>query len=89
MILDRVETVEGSAYWVGYLVNGDADGLDEADSDLADKWLERVQGAASAALVVDVGEPYFSWGYGRATGADCAGGDLVEYQVLIYREDSK
>ncbi len=88
LILDRVETVEGSAYWAGYLINGEADGLSDAESDLADRWLERVQGDAPAVSVVDVGESYFSWGYGRVTGADCDGGDLVEYQVLIYREDA-
>jgi hypothetical protein len=66
----------GAAYWASYLINGDASGMSDEERRLADAWLARVGGE-----VVDCGEPFFTWSYGLHTGADCAGGDVVEYTI--------
>ena len=65
-------TIQGSAYWASYLINGDASGLSDSELATCDAWL--VQNALERREFVDVGEPYFSWSYGLHTGADCQGG---------------
>lgn len=72
-------TMPASAYWASYLVNSDASGLTDEELALADAWLTR-QGLETADFWF-VEEPYFSWSYGLHTGAECAGGDLLDYQV--------
>jgi len=79
----RTETAAGSAYWASYFINGDDSGLDDAEIALADAWLES-QGDCDITLDSDA-EPYFSWGYGRETGADCAGGDLLDYTLIFQK----
>lgn len=76
-------TIQGSAHWASYLVNGDASGLTDSELAVCDAWL--VQNALEHAPIVDCGEPYFSWSYGLHTSADCQGGDLVEYTYLAPR----
>jgi hypothetical protein len=73
----RFETAKGSAYWASYLINGDASGINPEEQALADAWLEREGGS----VVSCEDEPFFSWFYGFHTGADCQGGDLLEYTM--------
>lgn len=77
----KLQTVKASAYWASYLINNDASGLSDEELALADAWLA-INGFEHAEFV-DVSEPFFSWFYGFHTGANCQGGDLAEYQVLV------
>jgi hypothetical protein len=73
------ETHAASAYWASYFVNKDASGLDDAELALADAWL--TQRGLEHADFWFTDEPYFSWSYGFHTGANCQGGDLLDYTV--------
>lgn len=77
----ETRTAIGAAYWASYLINGDSSGLTDDEIKLCDAWCERE--LAPVEQVCDCGEPYFSWSYGLYTGADCRGGDLVEYTVIF------
>lgn len=79
----KVTTATGAASWASYFVNCDESGLIDEERALADAWLAR----QAPWYVVDVerdddGEaidPRFTWSFGLHTGADCAGGDVVDY----------
>ena len=75
-----MRTVEGSAYWATYLINGDASGMTDDETTECDRWCERE--LADNEDIVDCGEPFFSWSYGWHTGSKYAGGDLVKYTVI-------
>jgi len=77
-------TIKGAAYWASYIINGDASSLDPAEQALCDAWLARE--LMDGETIVDCAEEsHFSWSYGLHTGADCRGGDLLEYTVLSVR----
>jgi hypothetical protein len=78
------EIIAASAYWASYLCNNDASGLTDAELATADAWLV-AHGLERADFWFD-SEPYFSWSYGFHTGADCRGGDLLDYIVTRRRE---
>jgi hypothetical protein len=81
-----VETFTGAAYWASYLVNGDASGLEPNEKALADAWLARIAPYRPACTVDDEdgnpAESRFTWHYAMHTGADCQGGDVLDYVCL-------
>ena len=77
----KVRTIKGAAYWAPYLINGDASGMEDNEIALCDAWHER-ELEPGECIVSCSDEAEFSWAYGLHTGADCAGGDLLEYTVL-------
>jgi len=77
----QVRTLTGAAYWASYLINGDASGLEPAEKALCDAWLQRELETGEAIVSCD-DESRFSWSYDLHTGADCRGGDVLDYTVL-------
>jgi len=79
----EVDEATGAAHWASYLVNGDASGLSAEERALCDAWQEKLK----PWYVVDVArdasgegiEARFTWSYSLHTGADCAGGDVLDY----------
>ena len=74
----------GAAHWASYLVNGDSSGLDPQEIELADKWAAALAPAYVVAIAdcEETGQsqdPRFTWHYALHTGADCAGGEVVDY----------
>ena len=79
--MSETRTVTGAAYWASYLINGDSSGLEPAEKALCDAWLARELEPGEDVVSCD-DESRFSWSYGLYTGADCAGGDLLDYTVV-------
>jgi hypothetical protein len=79
--MTEVRKILGAAHWASYLINGDASGLMPEEKELCDAWLARELGSGED-IVSCEDESHFSWNYGLYTGADCAGGDLLEYMVI-------
>ena len=73
-------TIIGSAHWATFLVNGDESGFSDHERNLCLAWLDRE--LLPHEIVVDCGEPFFTWHYGLHTGDTCSGGECVEYTVI-------
>ena len=77
----HTRTITGAAYWAPYLINGDSSGMTDAEIALCDAWLARELEPGEDVVSCD-DESRFSWSYGLHTGADCAGGDVLDYVVI-------
>ena len=72
------------AHWAAYLINGDADTLDDAEAERVDAYVESLRGDAKYIdITIDAeAEPYFSWAF-EIYGGDARGGDLLDYTIII------
>lgn len=77
----QTRTITGAAYWAPYIINGDSSGLEPAEIALCDAWEAR-ELEPGESIVDCEEESRFSWSYDLHTGADCRGGDVLDYTVL-------
>ncbi|MBH0113227.1 hypothetical protein I5E68_09740 [Novosphingobium sp. YJ-S2-02] len=71
-----VSEATGPAAWVGYFINGDADGLEPEELAAADAWLQRHAPARPVSTVDD--SERFSWSY-NVHGGTAQGGTVCDY----------
>lgn len=78
---NTIRTITGAAYWASYIINGDDSGLKSSEKALCDSWMERELAPGESIVSCD-DESRFTWSYDLHTGADCRGGDVLDYTVL-------
>jgi hypothetical protein len=77
------DTFEAPAHWAPYLINGDASGLDDGESDRIAAYLAQ-ELPAGAHVVSCADESRFTWSY-RLFGGDAEGGSVLEFTYLAPR----
>jgi hypothetical protein len=80
-----IDKVTLPAYWNTALINGDFSGLEDHDAAEAARCRAIIaQYAAEGWHFVDCeDEAHFTWSYNLYdTGADCRGGDVLEYTII-------
>lgn len=91
----ETDTITLPAAWASALVNGDYtgfwDGEYGAAAEAARCEAAEVELANAGWSIVDApGEPYFTWSYRLYdSGADCTGGDVLDYTILRAIADIK
>ena len=90
----KYDTITLLAYWASAIINGDWSGMeDEAEKERCSKAIGEL--AAEGWSIVDIAhgesdekqEARFTWSYRLYDpGADCAGGDVLDYVILRSRK---
>lgn len=79
------QTCEMPEHWASYLINGDANGLDEGEATKIDAYLSKTYPGCS--FIDCAQEGRFTWSYDLFDGglSNCAGGSVLEYTYLKAR----
>lgn len=79
----KIDTITAPSHWASYLINGDASGLDDGESEIIDRWRKR-HGVRAVHDVEDEGR--FTWSYNLFNPeSGCTGGNVAEYTCELHK----